>query len=215
VATSRRDPYDVMGVAPGATAAEITTAYRDLARRHHPDQHPDDSVEQRRRREAKMAEINVAHAALLEGWTRPPSRPPAPAHRQHQRPRVPPPPPPRRQASPEQAEPTTDEPVSPWRVLTVLGVGVAVLVAVVAIVVAVVSPASEPTPTEDQPVVVDVQSWTVGTCVSDGAQAEAVRCEFPNRGMVVADVFTIDQCPAGTDAFVADPPRLLCVDFDP
>ena len=62
--------------------------------------------------------------------------------------------------------------------------------------------------------VVDPETWAVGTCVTDGPRAEAVRCEFPNRGMVVADVFTVDRCPAGTDAVVADPPRLLCIDFD-
>jgi curved DNA-binding protein CbpA len=31
------DPYAVLGVAPDATRAQITHAYRELVRRHHPD----------------------------------------------------------------------------------------------------------------------------------------------------------------------------------
>jgi len=31
------DPYQVLGVAPGATAKEIASAYRRLARQYHPD----------------------------------------------------------------------------------------------------------------------------------------------------------------------------------
>ena len=31
------DPYDVLGLAPDATAAEVTSAYRSLLRQHHPD----------------------------------------------------------------------------------------------------------------------------------------------------------------------------------
>src|SRR6185436_10098080 len=35
--TAMRDYYDVLGVAPGAGADEIKRAYRQLARRYHPD----------------------------------------------------------------------------------------------------------------------------------------------------------------------------------
>jgi len=31
------DPYDVLGLAPDASAAEVTSAYRSLLRQHHPD----------------------------------------------------------------------------------------------------------------------------------------------------------------------------------
>jgi len=96
----------------------------------------------------------------------------------------------------------------------VLGFAAAAFVGLVAVIVIVISPESDPAPTEDQPVVVDIGEWTVGTCVSSGPRAEAVRCEFPNRGMVIADVFTADQCPVGTDAYALDPPRVLCIDFD-
>ncbi len=37
-----RDPYDVLGVAKTASAKDIKAAYRKLAKKHHPDQNPDD-----------------------------------------------------------------------------------------------------------------------------------------------------------------------------
>jgi DnaJ-class molecular chaperone len=38
-----RDPYEVLGVAKDASAKDIKAAYRKLAKKHHPDQNPDDS----------------------------------------------------------------------------------------------------------------------------------------------------------------------------
>lgn len=37
-----RDPYDVLGVAKGASAKDIKSAFRKLAKKYHPDQNPDD-----------------------------------------------------------------------------------------------------------------------------------------------------------------------------
>jgi DnaJ-class molecular chaperone len=38
------DYYQVLGVDKNATPADIQKAYRNLARKHHPDLHPDDKT---------------------------------------------------------------------------------------------------------------------------------------------------------------------------
>lgn len=56
-----RDPYSVLGVSRQANADEIKTAFRRLAREHHPDRNPNDaSAEQRFR------EINEAYQVLSD-----------------------------------------------------------------------------------------------------------------------------------------------------
>jgi DnaJ-class molecular chaperone len=54
-----RDYYDVLGVAPGAGADEIKRAYRQLARRYHPDISGDD-------RGAAFLEVSRAYAVLRD-----------------------------------------------------------------------------------------------------------------------------------------------------
>lgn len=54
------DPHAVLGVAPGASADAVTSAYRELAKRHHPD---------RGGGAAEMAQINSAYELLrAETW---------------------------------------------------------------------------------------------------------------------------------------------------
>lgn len=50
-----RDPYTVLGVPRGASDDQIKRAYRDLAKRHHPDRHPDDAVNAERFKEISAA----------------------------------------------------------------------------------------------------------------------------------------------------------------
>ena len=63
---SRRDPYDVLGVEPGAAPTKVKAAWRRLARQHHPDLIGDDP-EASRVATRQMAEINEAYAAISRG----------------------------------------------------------------------------------------------------------------------------------------------------
>jgi len=60
------DPFAALDVPPGATPAEIASAYRRLAKRWHPDRGGGAEAV------ARMAEINVAYDVLRSGdWQRP------------------------------------------------------------------------------------------------------------------------------------------------
>jgi curved DNA-binding protein CbpA len=63
------DPHAVLGVAPDATDEELARAYRELAKRHHPDHAGDDGT-------ARMRHLNEAYAAVRAARRR---RGPAPA----------------------------------------------------------------------------------------------------------------------------------------
>src|SRR5215475_10760708 len=56
-----RDPYEVLGVPRSASAAAIKSAYRKLAKRHHPDSNKNDPKAAQR-----FAEINSAHEILAD-----------------------------------------------------------------------------------------------------------------------------------------------------
>src|SRR4051812_23610454 len=62
---AQKDPYEVLGVARGASADEIKSAYRRLARRYHPDVNPGDNDA-----EEHFKEIGAAYAVLSDAEKR-------------------------------------------------------------------------------------------------------------------------------------------------
>src|SRR4051794_9720113 len=50
-----KDYYDVLGVSPTATAKELSRAYKKLAKEHHPDINPGNTVAEDRFKEANAA----------------------------------------------------------------------------------------------------------------------------------------------------------------
>ena len=63
-----QDPYKVLGVAPDASDEEIKKAYRDLAKKYHPDMNPGDASAAE-----KMNEINDAYDRIKNGETAQPA----------------------------------------------------------------------------------------------------------------------------------------------
>ena len=57
--TEKRDYYDVLGISRNASDADITKAFRSLARKYHPDKNPDDAEA-----EKKFKEVQEAFAIL-------------------------------------------------------------------------------------------------------------------------------------------------------
>src|SRR5579863_2253998 len=54
-----RDPYEVLGVPRGASAAAIKSAYRKLAKKHHPDANKNDP-----KSASRFAELNTANEII-------------------------------------------------------------------------------------------------------------------------------------------------------
>ena len=55
-----RDPYSILGIAKSASDEEVKAAYRELARKYHPDNYTDDNP-LKELAEEKMQEINAAY----------------------------------------------------------------------------------------------------------------------------------------------------------
>ncbi len=58
------DPYQTLGVSPGATDSEIKKAYRDLAKKYHPDKYANTPLADTA--SEKMKEINDAYDRILK-----------------------------------------------------------------------------------------------------------------------------------------------------
>ena len=69
------DPYSVLGISHNATDEEVKKAYRDLARKYHPDNYQDNPLSDLA--QEKMKEINEAYNSILrvrEGGGKPGGR---------------------------------------------------------------------------------------------------------------------------------------------
>ena len=58
------NPYSVLGVSPAATDDEIKTAYRNLAKKYHPDNFSQDPAAAEMAQE-KMQQINEAYDSII------------------------------------------------------------------------------------------------------------------------------------------------------
>ena len=59
------NPYEVLGVKPGASQEEIKAAYRKLVKQYHPDQYGDNPL--KNLAQEKLTEINKAYDMLKNG----------------------------------------------------------------------------------------------------------------------------------------------------
>ncbi len=58
-----KDPYEVLGISPDATDDEVKAAYRQMARKYHPDNYADNPLSDLAQQ--KMQEINEAYDTII------------------------------------------------------------------------------------------------------------------------------------------------------
>ncbi len=59
------DPYEVLGLFPGASLAQVKKAHRTMAKKYHPDRFVDAPEAERVGAEERMVQVNAAYAELL------------------------------------------------------------------------------------------------------------------------------------------------------
>lgn len=187
--------YDVLGVPPSATRAEIREAYVERARRLHPDRAGGDPSRARRMQEVNEAWRVLGHAArrsaydaTLAAVVRPE---PAAARGDDDldRPFVSPP------AAPGDVTVAIARAL-PWVVVATVLVGIFVFTAF----------ARRTSPAEGSP------RDLLGHCLAPAGSARVtVPCDQPNDGEAVLLVETASGCPAGTAARPVRGGRWLCV----
>lgn len=64
-AAALTDPYEVLGLFPGATLGDVKKAHRKLAKQYHPDRFMNAPEAERHRAELRMVQVNGAYAELL------------------------------------------------------------------------------------------------------------------------------------------------------
>jgi molecular chaperone DnaJ len=67
-----KNPYEVLGLKPGAAEEEIKAAYRELVKKYHPDRYQNNPLSDLA--EEKMREINEAYETLMSGAKGPKNR---------------------------------------------------------------------------------------------------------------------------------------------
>ena len=200
--------YDTLGVPRSASMEEIRRAYRQLARRLHPDRHLHSPPDEAARAERRMREVNAAWAVLSDGEAK---------RRYDQALRastVPPRPSPgaaRAASAPPRPAPTTSPlyghvdvapgegvwraifRVMPWLVVIVVLGGIFVFTAFAA------GSGDSPAAGRDEPTTLPTAS--VGDCVryASANVLHLVDCATPNQGRIVEKVPNGRPCPPGSD----------------